>query len=81
MEKRTHTVGKVRIPISQVLQYNGFSRILQGTNFEDFPHSMSLAVFSCYVKLMRKNMHFSCDEVYHRMGIVWGKTTHAMGKV
>ena len=26
--------------------YNGFSRILPGTNFPDFPHSMGLAVFS-----------------------------------
>ena len=26
-------------------------------------------------------MHFPCNEVYHRMGIEWEKSTHTMGKV
>ena len=26
-------------------------------------------------------MHFPYDEVYHKMGILWRKITHAMGKV
>ena len=30
---------------------------------------------------MGKPMHFSYDEVYHRMEIRWWKSTHTMGKV
>ena len=29
---------------------------------------------------MGKPIHFSLDEVYHRMGIGWKKRTHALGK-
>ena len=32
-------------------------------------------------KLMGKPIHFQYDEVYHMMGIWWGKSTHTMGKV
>ena len=34
-----------------------------------------------YEKLMGTPMHFPYDEVYHRTGIGWEKTTHTMGKV
>ena len=37
--------------------------------------------FSVLRKLMRKHMHFTYDEVYHRMGIYWEKSTHTMGKL
>ena len=30
---------------------------------------------------MGKPIHFPYDEVYHKMGILWGKITHAVGKV
>ena len=30
---------------------------------------------------MGKPMHFPYDEVYHRIGIEWEKSTHTMGKV
>ena len=38
-------------------------------------------IFLYYGKLMGKLMHFPYDEVYHRMGIGWEKSTHTMGKV
>ena len=38
-----------------------------------FPKLSSFNGFGClfpgYGKLMRKHMHFPCDEVYHKMGI------------
>ena len=50
-----------------------------------FPRSSSYNGFCCifpyYGKLMGKPMHFPYDEVYHRMGIRWEKSTHTMGKV
>ena len=54
--------------------------------YEDqFPTSSRYDGFCCiflyYWKLIEKSMHFPFDEVYHRMGIVWGKITHIMGKV
>ena len=33
------------------------------------PYNGFDCLFPCYRKLMRKHMHFPCDEVYHRMGI------------
>ena len=51
----------------------------------NFPGSPYYDEFCCiflyYGKLMGKPMHFPYEEVYHRMGIVWGKITHSMGKV
>ena len=38
-------------------------------------------LFPCYGKLMRKHMHFPCNEVYHKMGIQWKKGAYNMGKV
>ena len=38
-------------------------------------------IFPYYEKLMGKPMHFRYAEVYHRMEIGWGKSTHTMGKV
>ena len=38
-------------------------------------------IFLCYEKLIRNTMHFPCNEVYHRMGIGWEKSTHTIGKV
>ena len=38
-------------------------------------------IFSYNGKLMGKPMHFPYDEVSHRMGIKWEKSTHTMGKV
>ena len=55
---------------------------VRGPNFPNFPHSMILTVFSQIMgKLMRKCMHFPCDEVYHKMGILWEKCAHNMRKV
>ena len=45
------------------------------------PYDGFCCLFLYYGKLMGKPMHFPYDEVYHRMGILWGKTTHASGKV
>ena len=45
------------------------------------PYDGFCCLFLYYGKLMWKPMHFPYDEVYHRMGILWGKTTHASGKV
>ena len=45
------------------------------------PYDRIDCIFSCYGKLMGKPMHFPYDEVYHRMGIEWEKSTHTMGKV
>ena len=40
------------------------------TNFPDLPHSIGFADFSNAMEnLMRKPMHFPCDEVYYRMEI------------
>ena len=30
---------------------------------------------------MGKPMHFPYDEIYHKMGIGWERSTHTMGKV
>ena len=38
-------------------------------------------IFRYNGKLMGKPMHFPYDEVYHRMGIRWEKSTHTMEKV
>ena len=52
------------------------------TNFPGSPHYDEFCcIFLYYWKLMGKPIHFQYDEVYHRMGIVWGKITHTMGKV
>ena len=52
------------------------------TNFPGFTNAMGFCcILVIYVKLMGKPMHFACDEVYHRMGIWWGKSTHTVGKV
>ena len=49
-----------------------------------FPRISPCSVFCCiflyYGKLMRKPMFFPYDEVYHRRGILWRKSTHTMGK-
>ena len=52
------------------------------TNLPVSPDAMGfVAFFLCYGKLMGKPMHFPNDEVYHRIGIGWEKSTHTMGKV
>ena len=66
------------------------------TNFPGCPHTVDFVgyfgnqfpklspfdgLFPCYGKLMRKHMHFPCDEVYHKMGIQWKKGAYNMGKV
>ena len=50
-----------------------FSGLLHFMGFDDFSNAMG--------NLIRKPMHFPCDEVYHRMGISREKITHSMGKV
>ena len=45
------------------------------------PYNRFCCIFPYYGKLMGKPMHFPYDEVYHRMGIRWEKSTHTMGKV
>ena len=45
------------------------------------PYSGFCCIFPYYGKLMGIPMHFPYDEVYHRMGIGWEKSTHTMGKV
>ena len=45
------------------------------------PYDEFCCIFLSYRKLMGKPMHFPYDEVYRRMGIVWRKSTHTMGKV
>ena len=45
------------------------------------PHDGFCWIFSYYGKLSGKPMYFPCNEVYHRMGIEWKKSTHTMGKV
>ena len=45
------------------------------------PYVEFCCIFLCYGKLMGKPLHFPYDEVYRRMGIVWGKSTHTTGKV
>ena len=52
-----------------------------GTNFPRSLYSMDFAAFSTNGKLMGKPKHFSCDEVYYRMGIWLEKYTHTMEKV
>ena len=44
------------------------------------PCSGFCSIFLYYGKLMRKPMFFPYDEVYHRRGILWRKSTHTMGK-
>ena len=50
-----------------------------------FPRFTPYEGFCCispyYEKMMGKPMHFPYDEVCHRMGIGWEKSTHTMGKV
>ena len=111
-------MGKVRVPISQVLpirwvlldffvlwkidgkthafliwwryttgwESNGKKAPIQWEKYEyQFPRPSPYDGFCCifpyYKKLMGKPMHFPYDEVYHRMGIKWEKSTHTMGKV
>ena len=45
------------------------------------PYDGFCCIFLYYGKQIEKSMHFPFDEVHHRMGIVWGKITHIMGKV
>ena len=64
-EKITHTMGKVWVQFPRFSQYDGFSYIS--------PY---------HEKLMGKPIpNFQYDEVYHMMGIWWGKSTHTMEKV
>ena len=63
-EKSTHTMGKVWLPISQVFLMRW----------------VLLHIFQYYGKSMRKPMHFSYDEVYHRMRIWMENITHIYGK-
>ena len=70
MEKSTHTMGKVWVPIFQVLHVEW---VLQDISWNQFPKLFLFNgfgyLFPGYGKLMRKHMHFPCDEVYHKMGI------------
>ena len=45
------------------------------------PYDEFCCIFLYYRKFMGKHMHFPYDEVYRRMGIVWGKINYAMGNV
>ena len=45
------------------------------------PYDEFCCIFLYYWKLMGKPMYFAYDEVYRRIGIVWAKITHTMGKV
>ena len=45
------------------------------------PYHGFCCIFPYCGKFMGKPMHFPYAEVYHRMGIGWEKSTHAMGKV
>ena len=52
------------------------------TNFSGPPpYDGFCCIFLYYGKLMGKPLHFPYDEVYHRTGIGWEKSTHTMGKV
>ena len=64
MEKSTCTMGKVWVLISQVLQDISGNQFPKLSPFDGFG-----CLFPGYGKLMRKHMHFPCDEVYHKMGI------------
>ena len=46
-----------------------------------YPYHRFCCIFPYCGKFMGKPMHFPYAELYHRMGIAWGKSTHAMGKV
>ena len=108
-EKRTHTTGKVWIPISQFSPYTRFYCIFpihgqlmgkpmyfpcdevyyrMGNGWEKRPYTTGkvwipisqfspyngfYCIFPIHGQLMGKPMYFSCDEVYHRMGIGWEK--------
>ena len=52
-----------------------------GTNFPGSLNSIDFAAVSTNGKLIGKPKHFSCDEVYYRMGIWLEKYTHTMEKV
>ena len=45
------------------------------------PYDGFCCIFPYYGKLIGKPMHFPYDEIYHRMGIRWEKSTHTTGKV
>ena len=45
------------------------------------PYNGFCCIFLYYGKLMVNPMHFPHDDVFHRMGTLWGKITHTMGKV
>ena len=47
----------------------GFVGYLREPISQTFPIRWVWLSFPCYGKLMRKHMHFPCDEVYHEMGI------------
>ena len=44
------------------------------------PYCRFCCIFLYCGKFLGKPMHFPYAEVYHRMGIGWGKSTHTMGK-
>ena len=46
-----------------------------------FPKDGFCCYFPCYGELKWKPMHSPCDEIYHRIGMEWQKSTHIMGKV
>ena len=52
-----------------------------GTNFTGFPYSWDFGAFSLYVNAMRKLLHFPFDELYHRMGTGWIRSTYTVGKL
>ena len=45
------------------------------------PYDGFCGTFQYYGKLIIKPMYFPYNEVYHRIGIRWRKSTHAIGKV
>ena len=45
------------------------------------PYDGFCCIFPYYELLMGKLMHFAYDEVYHRMGIGWERSTDTLGKV
>ena len=48
---------------------------------QTFPIPCDLLHFPILWKIYGGPMHFPYDELYHRMGIEWEKSTHTMGKV
>ena len=60
------------------------SSLILGKNVYFYPRSPSqcgsYCISPCYEKLIRKAIHFLCDEVFQRMRTGWEKSTHTMGK-